>query len=131
MVAPYNPLDKMHLGESIRDALLKQPVHPLQLEKFQGAGVYAIYYVGPFLLYESVAKRNVNGKFEAPIYVGEAVPAGYMKGGLDLSPVPKPTNKLYERLRDHAKSIREAENLELTDFYCRYLVVDDIWIPLG
>jgi hypothetical protein len=35
------------------------------------------------------------------------------------------------RLRNHAESIREAENLELEDFRCRYLIVDDVWIPLA
>jgi len=29
------------------------------------------------------------------------------------------------------KSIEQAENLNLTDFSCRHLTVDDIWIPLG
>ena len=38
---------------------------------------------------------------------------------------------LFNRLREHADSIREAENLDLVDFRVRYLVVDDIWIPLG
>ena len=40
-------------------------------------------------------------------------------------------NYLYKRLCDHKKSIEQAENLDIADFYCRYLVVDDIWIPLG
>lgn len=35
------------------------------------------------------------------------------------------------RLRDHAKSIRSTNDLNIEDFLCRYLVVDDIWIPLG
>jgi hypothetical protein len=38
---------------------------------------------------------------------------------------------LFRRLNEHAQSIAQAENLELSDFSCRYLVVDDIWIPLG
>jgi hypothetical protein len=32
---------------------------------------------------------------------------------------------------EHAQSIQQVENLQLPDFSCRYLVVDDIWIPLG
>jgi hypothetical protein len=31
----------------------------------------------------------------------------------------------------HTKSIEEASNLDIADFHCRYLIVDDIWIPLG
>ncbi|WP_448662826.1 Eco29kI family restriction endonuclease [Sphingomonas sp. CJ20] len=38
---------------------------------------------------------------------------------------------LAERLRQHATSINEVDNLGLADFWVRYLVVDDIWIPLG
>jgi hypothetical protein len=38
---------------------------------------------------------------------------------------------LFRRLNEHAQSIAQAENLRLADFFCRYLVVDDIWIPLG
>jgi hypothetical protein len=64
-----------------------------------------------------------------PIYVGKAVPAGARKSGLGLDVAPGTV--LYNRLAEHADSIREAENLELADFVCRYLVVDDIWIPLG
>jgi hypothetical protein len=34
-------------------------------------------------------------------------------------------------LVQHARSVEEAENLAVADFHCRYLIVDDIWIPLG
>ena len=34
-------------------------------------------------------------------------------------------------MSEHAKSIDAAENLKLTDFRCRYLVVKPIWIPLA
>ncbi len=38
---------------------------------------------------------------------------------------------LANRLKEHAETIQAAENLRLADFLFRYLVVDDIWIPLG
>ncbi len=38
---------------------------------------------------------------------------------------------LHKRLKEHAESVKTAENLEINDFYYRFLVVDDIWIPLG
>ncbi len=41
------------------------------------------------------------------------------------------TTALYDRLREHAESIKQAENLSLSDFACRYLAVDDVWIPLA
>lgn len=130
MGAPFNPLDKIHLGESIRDALLKRPVWPMPPgDRFAGAGVYAIYYTGGFPAYRMIAERNQNGRFGLPIYVGEAVPAGSRKGGLLNS--DRPTYKLHARLREHGRSIGEATNLRVEDFHFRYIVVDDIWIPLG
>lgn len=128
-VVPFNPLDKHHLGESVGQAMLRRPVTPLgNLETFSGAGIYAIYYTGDFSGYEPISERNRNGLFTAPIYVGKAVPKGARKGG-DLQ--ASPGKVLYDRLKQHARSIEEASNLDIADFYCRYLIVDDIWIPLG
>lgn len=130
MATPYNPLDKINLGRSIQEALLDQPVRPLPSEtRFPGAGIYAIYYVGDFSAYQVIAARNQDGKFELPIYVGEAVPEGSRKGGLLRN--SRPTYKLHARLRQHARSIEDADNLDIRHFYYRCLVVDDIWIPLG
>ncbi|HWY48253.1 MAG TPA: Eco29kI family restriction endonuclease [Bryobacteraceae bacterium] len=139
MATPYNPLDKGNLGVSVREALLKRPVLPLldllvksknrYANKFLGAGIYAIYYTGDFPTYKSVADQNRENKFAAPIYVGKAVPEGARKGGL-LDPA-KGTDALFDRLKIHAQSIDEVSNIELKDFHFRYLVVDDIWIPLG
>ena len=42
-----------------------------------------------------------------------------------------PGQALYKRLSEHAGSVGDAENLNLADFRCRFLVVDDIWIPLA
>jgi hypothetical protein len=128
-VVPFNPLDKRHLGESVGQAMLRQPVTPLEnLETFTGAGIYAIYYTGGFSGYEPISECNRNKQFKAPIYVGKAVPKGARKGG-DLQ--ASPGKVLYDRLKQHGKSIEEASNLDITDFNCRYLIVDDIWIPLG
>ncbi len=127
---PFNPLDKKNLGVSVADALLARPVMPLPPERaFTGAGVYAIYYTGGYAPYGPIAEHNTDSCHDAPIYVGKAVPAGARKGGFGLDSAPGTV--LYRRLTEHAKSIDIAENLALTDFSCRYLVVDDIWIPLG
>ena len=61
--------------------------------------------------------------------MGKAVPAGARKGGYGLG--ESPGEVLYRRLREHGESIQQARNLSLDDFKCRYLVVYDIWIPLG
>jgi len=128
-ILPFNPLDKRHLGESVGQAMLRQPVTPMaELARFDGAGVYAIYYSGDFPAYELIADRNRGEAFSAPIYVGKAVPKGARKGGNLES---NPGSVLHSRLMQHKRSIEEAENLSIDDFHCRFLIVDDIWIPLG
>lgn len=127
---PFNPLDKKNLGLSVADALLEQEASRLgDIQKFDGAGVYAIYYAGNFPLYKRISAKNKNKKFDWPIYVGKAVPAGSRKGGYGLD--EQPGNVLFKRLQEHLASIEDAENVDTKDFFCRYLVVDDIWIPLG
>ena len=129
ILAPFNPLDKRNLAESVARAMLQRPICQLPPEPFIGAGIYAIYYTGKFSLYEKIAQKNREDQFAQPIYVGKAVPAGARKGGFGLG--EEPGQALYKRLCDHAKSINEAENLNAGDFFCRFLAVDDIWIPLA
>lgn len=128
-VVPFNPLDKRHLGESVGQAMLRQPrVSFSNLESFTGAGLYAIYYKGPFPAYETIAVQNRGPGCGVPIYVGKAVPKGARKGG-ELT--RNAGQVLYSRLKQHERSLASATNLDIQDFSCRYLVVDDIWIPLG
>ena len=130
MSGPYNPLDKLNLGRSVAEALLLTEIAPLaQVGNIVGAGVYAIYYSGAFEPYAPVAEKNMGGHFGQPIYVGKAVPKGARKGGLAFD--ASKGRALRDRLRQHAASIEEAQNLNLAHFYFRSLVVDDIWIPLG
>ena len=129
---PFNPLDKGNLGASVAKELLFRPIGLLPPEPFIGAGVYAIYYLGEHLPYEpysSIATHNYEPEMAIPIYVGKAVPAGARTGGFGLD--APPGNVLYKRLQEHAESIRLAKNLDSRDFHCRYLTVDDIWIPLA
>lgn len=130
VLKPFNPLDKRNLGESIADALLVTEPQPLPPEPFIGAGVYALYYTGPFSSYERLVEVNRDEQFCCPIYVGKAVPSGARKGGLGLEEV-KHGQALFKRLSEHAESIIAVNNLEISDFHCRFLVVDDIWIPLA
>ena len=126
----YNPLDKANLGKSVADALLEKQLEPLaKIARFDGAGVYAIHYLGEFSAYSSPRLARGNESTAVPIYVGKAVPPGSRKGnaGLDADP----GRVLFNRLGEHASSIDDATNLDVSDFSCRYLVVDDIWIPLG
>ncbi len=123
---PYNPLARVNLGRSVEHALLAQPATPLaDLEPFEGAGVYALYYSGDFAAYAPISDPACS----VPIYVGKAVPAGSRRGKLGLT--VDPGEVLRKRLRDHDKSLKAAVKLDAADFWCRYLVVADIWIPLG
>lgn len=126
---PFNPLSKKNLGFSVADAMLQKPVEPLPPARFVGAGVYAIYYAGSLELYRPIAAANINNNWSQPIYVGRAIPPGARRGGVGLD-LPA-GNVLFGRLAEHAASIEQATNLDLADFACRYLTVDDIWIPLG
>ena len=65
--------------------------------------------------------------FHCPFMWGKPCIGGE-EGGF---PRRDPGSVLFKRLMEHARSIDQAENLNLEDFYCRFLVVDDIWIPLG
>lgn len=126
----YNPLDKRRLAESVAKALLEQDAGPLPPPRpFSGAGIYAIYYTGAFESYRPLSEKNQGGRFEAPIYVGKAIPPGRRKGGLGLEPTL--SSVLYNRLTEHAESIGRTVNLYVNDFACRHLVVDEVWIPLA
>jgi hypothetical protein len=113
------------LARSVVEALMSRGEEPLPpAEPFDGAGVYAIYYYGDFKPYSPL----IEAKAQLPIYVGKAVPIGARKGGRQFSPQGR---ELYIRLNQHAKSIEQANNLNIHDFRCRYLVVEPVWITLA
>lgn len=116
----YNPADPATFAESIGNKLLVQdpiPLTSVKERKFYGSGVYALYYRGDFEAYRPI--RNT----ATPIYVGSAMPDKTKTGA---SPRSQGT-RLCVRLREHADSISEARNLDLSDFDCRYLVVASGW----
>ncbi len=136
---PYNPLDRVELGRSVERALLGRPLGPLPpANSFPGAGLYAIYYIGDFAPYRPIAPPTRTAG-DIPIYVGRAMPPGSRAGvGGLVATTSQPV--LYNRLAEHAETIGQVEadsaavgttNLRLSDFRCRYLVVDDIWVPMA
>lgn len=130
MTEPYNPLAMENLGDSVLNAMLSSPAKPLGgVGKFAGAGIYAIYYAGTHPAYERLSTENRDSNFVQPIYVGKAVPAGGRKGVKVATNAD--THALSARLREHAKSIDQASNLEIEHFWARWLVIEPIWIPLG
>lgn len=129
MSEPYNPLDKLNLGRSIEAELLSgEPTPLVEVDHIEGAGMYVIYYTGAFEPYRPISAANAH-ELVQPIYVGKAIPKGGRKGGLSKDArLGKP---MAERLRQHATSVNEVGNLDLSDFWVRSLMVDDVWIPLG
>ena len=122
-IPPFNPLDKLALGRNVTAHLLQQDLEPLPPSPFWGVGVYALYFLGDFTRYKNAHYPDW------PIYVGKAIPKGGRKGGL-LSDGRSETS-LFDRLREHATSNTQAQNLTLHEFRCRFLTVDDVWIPLA
>lgn len=122
----YNPLDYANLTKSCVEELMQRD--PLRLpltEPFAGAGIYALFYDGKFPLYQHASARSEHAT--QPIYVGKAVPAGARKG------LAKQTSgkSLYNRIKQHTKSIEAASSLRVQDFTCRYLVVTPLWITMA
>lgn len=116
----FDPTSPKVIGELVAHTLLAQDKEPLAAavkHSFYGAGVYAIYYKGPFHCYAPISSRD------HPIYVGKADP------GELHAPTPEAQGVgLYTRLKDHNKTIGSASNLDLNDFECRYLVVRSAWV---
>ncbi len=116
----FDPTSPKVIGDLVAHTLLAQDKEQLASvvkQSFYGAGVYAIYYSGTFDCYAPISGR------EHPIYVGKADP--------DALHAPTPEEQgvaLHTRLKDHNRTIGSADNLDLGDFQCRYLVVRSAWV---
>lgn len=99
------------------------PVHELPPpENFIGTGVYALYYIGKNPYYKILYDLN-RLEFKQPIYVGKAVPQGWRQArtvGKSQS-----SHELYRRLCEHANSINQVHNLDLKDFHCRFMILEN------
>jgi hypothetical protein len=91
-------------------------------EKFRGPGVYCLYYIGNSDIYKQVSDLN-RIEFAKPIYVGKAVPKGWRTSrnkGQDSSK----NSELCSRLRKHSRGIVLSKNLEISDFKCRFMILE-------
>lgn len=112
-----DPADPLVLGRLIAQTLLEQPRHLLKdIPAFYGSGVYALYYTGDSPIYKPAAHT------QTPLYVGKADPAAER-----AVTTQDQGTRLWRRLDDHRRSIDAAQNLQLADFECRYLVVKSAW----
>ncbi len=97
------------------------PVQPLPpTGQFNGNGVYGLYLSGNHSIYQAIADLN-REQFILPIYVGKAVPPGWRQGRVSQNN----STALSARLREHSRSIEQSENLILSDFRCRFMLLND------
>lgn len=132
---PFDPLAVENIGVTLAVELLEQDLSPLPPENsFPGAGVYAIYYVGDHPAYAPLLAMDNDGGCRYPVYIGKAVRENAKQG---FNPSPTKKASLFGRLKNHAKSIQEAmdagidTHIKLSDFRCRYLVLNDAYITLA
>lgn len=119
----YDPLTYENLMAGLVshfDSIEKSQLGELEGVNVEGPGIYALFYTGDLEIYQSIAESQ-------PIYVGKAIPPGGRKGG--KPDVTKPA--IFGRLRNHAKSIEAARNLDLAHFQYRSLAVVPVWITLA
>ena len=132
----FDPLSYENLGASITRALDDvTPVPLTEIEKFDGAGIYALYYLGPFEPYATLSEVNQReGGPTWAIYVGKAETENARKGEPNQSSFEVTHEigpKLFNRVKTHRKSIEAAGNLDPADFMVRMLAVAPTWVPLA
>jgi len=88
-------------------------------ERFEGGGVYALYYTGDFELYKAISLTAIE-EGSLPIYVGKAVPAGWRTARVTTTS----GTPLFNRISEHFRNIRQVENLSPNNFKCKYLILD-------
>jgi hypothetical protein len=118
----YDPLGTENVTSAICSQLEHQPFIPLEpeIERFEGSGLYAIYYKGTTLpLYAPLAN------YEIPVYAGQSLSHNSRTGAAAAG-----SCRLYERIRDHRNSIAGA-GLPLLEFGVRLLRLPDVHADLG
>lgn len=98
----------------------KTPLRTLPLTTpFAGIGVYALYVTEVPHIYADITGFDISH----PIYVGKAVAPGWRQGRSQAA-ITTPT--LFRRLREHAKSVEDATNLDITDFRTRFMLMNGV-----
>jgi hypothetical protein len=124
----FDPLAVENVGVTLAVELLEQPLSLMPPEApFTGAGIYALYYGGDNDAYATLRGLDA-GRFKYPVYIGKAAGESAKQG---FSPNGSGERKLYGRIVEHSRSIDAVENLQASDFRCRYLVLNDAYIALA
>lgn len=86
--------------------------------RMHGTGVYGLYYFGDFPPYAPIAEKNrLDGS--QPIYIGQAANPGRRTG------IEGNARSIWARLVQHAGSIRMVQNLNMEDFKCRFMFLEN------
>ena len=120
--AHYDPMGTENVTSAICQELERQPLLSLQSEipRFDGSGLYAIYYQGTTLaLYARLKDHKI------PVYVGQAQSHNSATGM-----ATRDTSPLWRRVRDHRRSI-EGADLPVGEFGVRLLRLPDVHADLG
>ncbi len=128
----FNPLSLESIGQGVVYELLKSPVQGLPPDgRFLGSGVYALYYAGESEPYTGFRRFNSPEEeiWSWPIYVGKAVPKGSRKGSTEFT--AGRGADIFNRVRQHGRSIQQVTGLEVENFRFRHLVVAPVWIRLA
>ncbi len=101
---------------------VQTPLHSLPPpDRFIGGGVYALYYLGKYDLYTRLSAFNQQD-CRYPIYMGKAAPPGWRTGRVSLSE----TSDILQRLREHTRSLKQAADLHVDEFLCRFMILNDV-----
>ena len=90
-------------------------------ERFHGTGVYAIYCVAKSGVYKDFHEIN-RTSFDVPIYIGKAVPKGWRQGRAGNN--DSMSYELHGRIREHSRSIELGDSLQVSDFHCRFMILE-------
>lgn len=129
----FDPLDYGSLAKTLADQLMESELAYLSdVERFEGSGIYALFYEGDFPAYSQLSRINVAHRGSFPIYIGEAVPRTLTGGSFEfIDEEDSAKERLYQRIRQHKRSLSKAENLDVADFSCKMLVLRPMWVPLA
>jgi hypothetical protein len=137
----FNPLSYRSLGAATAEALIERDIVPMaELPSFKGEGIYAIYYKGDYEPYAVISEANDHEQWQMPIYVGKADPSGGRHGLREDDDADTENQAsagvsngypLRKRLWEHIASINAAENLDINHFWCRFMLVNQVWVGLG
>jgi hypothetical protein len=99
------------------------PTYPLTFsERFHGVGVYGIYCQAKSGIYHPFSRLN-QANYQYPIDIGKAVPKGWRQARQNIASSTK-QYELHHRLREHYRSITMAQNLDVSDYFFRFILLE-------